>query len=103
MTQPHSLSGITLEFNTSLLPHPDLCALVLHGDDLMMFVLRLNALHANCFPVFLAELLQEPHVVLAEVTCDEGAWISQHVLGLHLIPQMRRQVNFTVRLPTDKA
>lgn len=69
----------------------------------MMFVLCLNAFHANCFLVFRAKLLQEPQVVLAQVTCDEGAWISQHVLGLHPIPQMRRQVNFTVRLPTDKA
>lgn len=69
----------------------------------MVFVLPRYALRTNRCLVRLAKLLQELLVIFAEVTGDEGAWIGQHVRCLRLIPQMRFQVNFTVRLPADEA
>ncbi len=65
--------------------HHDPLALLLHWDDLMVFVVSLYALCTDWFLVCLAKLLQELVVNLAEVTNNEGAWVCQHVPCQQLI------------------
>lgn len=69
----------------------------------MVFVVPLCAFCTNGCLVSLAEHLQGLVVVSAEVTSGKGGRTRQPVLRHHRIPEVRRQVRFTIRRLTDEA
>lgn len=92
-----------LSERSSLTPHLDLPALLLHKDHLVVFVVPLCALRTHRCMVLLTEHRQWLVVVPAQVTGWEGGWICEPVSLKHRIPQVGREVNFTVGHLADKA
>lgn len=84
-------------------PHLDPLALLLYGDKLVVFVVPLCAFHAYKCLVSPAKHLQGLVVFFAHVTGGESCRICQLVSLQSWIPQVRREVSFTVRRLAEEA